>query len=58
MNWAIKFISKSLMAKISHISRGDYDKGGLVKGFYGNIFTQILLNFLNNSIWYFNGLTV
>ena len=31
MNWAINMISKSLMAKISHVSWGGYDKG-----FYGN----------------------
>ena len=31
MNWAIKIISKKLMAKISHIPRGGYDKG-----FFGN----------------------
>ena len=27
MNWEIKIISKTLMTKISHISRGGYDKG-------------------------------
>ena len=27
MNWTIKIISKTLMAKISHISWGGYDKG-------------------------------
>ena len=32
MNWAIKIISKTLMNKISHISRGGYDNG-----FYGNL---------------------
>ena len=30
MNWAIEIISKALMAKISHVSWGGYDKG-----FYG-----------------------
>ena len=29
MNWAIKIISKELMTKISHISWGGYDKGGV-----------------------------
>ena len=29
MNWAIKIILKTLMTKISHISWGGYDKGGL-----------------------------
>ena len=29
MNWEIKIISKTLMTKISHISWGGYEKGGL-----------------------------
>ena len=42
MNWAIKIISKTLMAKIFPISWGGYDKrgydkGGYDKSFYGNI---------------------
>ena len=43
MNWAIKIISKTLMTKISHVSRGGYDKeGGYDKGFYGIKFCTIL----------------
>ena len=43
MNLAIKIISKKLMTKISHISRGGYDKG-----FYG------IRNLISQNKWIFN----
>ena len=50
MNWEIKIISKTLMTKISHISWGGYNKGGVTtKAFTVCIMNIVKLN--ENSIF-------